>query len=164
MTKQPNLSRIMVILLFALTFMSIGWMAPALHASYAPNDSIIEAHDFTASNATTDSDEHYICFDRTVQYEATGTAFTELYLVNDGDKRLRTEVDSQTVDRYFQHGRSEVVTPIELPDDLPEGEYRYVLVVRMDLADGRVERAFTFESETFYISDNVTNEGRAGAC
>jgi hypothetical protein len=164
MTQSVNLTRVIVILLFALTFMSIGWIAPALYASYAPNDNIIESHEFTATNASPDADTHYICFDRTVRYETSGRVFTELYLVNDKNERVRTEVSSEAMQRYFQSGRSKVITEMALPSDIHEGEYRYLLVVKLDMADGRVTRTFSFQSEVFHISNGTQSTEISEAC
>lgn len=148
-----NLARVAVILLFAVTFTLIGWLSPVLYATYIPADEVMEVHGFEAQDTTTGSDKHYICFDRTVHRETTGTVFTELYLVSeDGDKQ-RVEVQSDAVERYFQGGRTEVVTPFTLPPDLRAGEYQYLLVIKMELADGRVTRAMTYDSEPFTISD-----------
>lgn len=156
MTQSMNPTRAIVILLFALTFMSIGWIAPALYATYAPNDNIIESHEFTATNSSVDSGRHHMCFDRTVRYETSGRVFTELYLVSGDNERMRTEVSSDTMNRYFQSGRNKVITEMSLPQNIRPGEYRYLLVVKLDMADGRVTRTFSFQSEEFYIT-NETN-------
>lgn len=150
--RSVNLARIAVVLLFAMTFTLVGWLSPVLYATYIPADEIIEVHGFEAQDTTTNSDKHYVCFDRTVYRETTGKVFTELYLVN-GDTQQRVEVQSDTVERYFQGGRTEVITPYELPPDLQTGEYEYVLVIKMELADGRVTRTMSYNSEPFTISE-----------
>jgi len=153
MKLNMNNSRIIVILMFAITFTLIGWISPVLYASHVPQDQVIEAHEFTAQDTTPDADQHYICFDRTVEQASAAETFAELYLLDrDGN---RVEIASQSEYRYFQQGRERVVTPLQLPDDLAEGEYRYVLVANFNLADGRVERTFAFESEPFVINDSV---------
>lgn len=150
MTSHTGLVRIGVILLFIITFTLIGWAAPAVYASYAPADHFIEVHGFEAQNTSTDAEQHLICFDRTMHRSTSGTAFTELYLVTDDGNRI--EVGSDTMTRYFQDGRHRVVTPLELPNNLEEGTYRYVLVVRMEMVDGRVTRDFAYESEPFTVN------------
>jgi hypothetical protein len=155
MTSQMTLVRVAVILLFAISFTVIGWIAPVLYATYMPSDMVIEEHSFSAQDVQPDAEQHYICFDRTVNRPASGQVFTELYLVSDGDPDSRTEIESRSMERFFQQGRTQVVTPLDLPGDLQEGKYRYLLVVKLDLADGRVERAFTFESQPFIISEDV---------
>jgi hypothetical protein len=155
MTSELTLARIGIILLFAISFTFVGWIAPVLYATYTPSDMIIEKHSFSAQDAQPGAEQHYICFDRTVNRPASGQVFTELYLVSDGDPNSRTEIESRTMERFFQQGRTQVVTPLDLPGDLQEGKYRYLLVVKLDLADGRVERAFTFESQPFIVSEDV---------
>lgn len=159
-----NLARVAVILLFAMTFTLVGWLSPVLYATYIPADEVIEVHDFRAQDTTIDSERHYICFDRTVYRETTGKVFTELYLVN-GDTQQRVEVQSDTVERYFQDGRTEVITPYKLPPDLQEGEYQYLLVIKMELADGRVTRTMSYHSEPFTISPGeAKNPPRPKTC
>ena len=146
-----NIARVAVILLFATTFTLVGWLAPVLYATYVPANQVIEVHDFTADDTTTESDYHYICFDRTVKQETSGRVFTELYLVDGSDKRI--EIESDSMQRYFQSGRTKVITPYDLPEDLREGEYRYLLVVQLQLADGRVKRSFSYKSDPFVVEN-----------
>lgn len=154
MDKQ--LFRLLVVLTFSMAFAFIGWSSPVLYATYAPDSSIIEVHDFDAQNATQDDAAHFVCFNRTVHQPAAGKTFTELYLVNEkGDEPDRTEIGFKSQERYYQEGHAEVVTELELPDDLEAGEYRYALVIKMELADGRVVRPFEYTSESFYIKNNT---------
>lgn len=155
MTSKTGLMRLTVILLFIVTFTVVGWASPALYASHAPEDHFIEVHGFEAQNTTTSADSHLICFDRTSHQSASGRVFTELYLVDDESGEQRTEIGSMTMDRYFHQGNQEVVTPLEMPDNLVEGDYKYLLIVRMELADGRVTRDFAYTSETFTIDDDI---------
>jgi len=152
---EVKLGRIAVILLFAMTFTLIGWVSPVLYATYTPDNQVIEAHSFTAQDVNPEAEQHHICFDRTVYQQSSGQVFTELYLVSDGDPDNRTEIESRSMERYFQGGRATVETPLDLPEQLEEGTYRYLLVIQMDMADGRVERLFTFESEPFMASNDV---------
>lgn len=156
MTSHTGLMRIVVILLIVITFTTIGWISPVLYASHAPDSQFIEVHNFEAQDTTTNANSHLICFDRTVYSSTTGKVFTELYLV-DGENH-RVEVSSETMTRYFQEGTHKVVTPVELPTNLAEGEYQYLLVVRMELADGRLTRDFAYESNTFEVTDEPANE------
>ena len=153
MSNKLSRYRIAVILLFAITFTLVGTFAPVLYAANVPQDQVIQVHEFTAQDTTTTEDSHYICFDRTVHEASSAETFTELYLLTDDGQRV--EIESRSNDRYFQSGQAQVVTPLDLPDDLAEGEYRYVIVARFDMADGRVERTFAFESEPFHINDSV---------
>lgn len=163
MTKQLNLARIAVILLFAMTFTLVGWTSPVIYASHVPADQVIEVHDFTAEDTTTESDEHYVCFDRTVATGSPATIYTELYLLDKNDNRV--EVDSNSMDRYMQEGRTTVIVPYDLPDGLQAGEYRYVLVTEMEMADGRVTRNFMSKSEPFVVEEGqATNVTRPTTC
>lgn len=154
MSINIDIARIAVILLFVITFTLIGWMTPIMYATYMPNDEIIEVHNFDAQDAHVGDEQHYICFDRTVHRPAVGDVFTELYLVSDGDNGTRTEIGSETFNRYFQEGTTTVITPLALPQNLKEGEHRYELVIRMHLSNSRVTRTLSFESETFNVTDD----------
>lgn len=156
MTSHTGWVRVGVILLFVITFTLVGWMAPIMYATHAPAENFIEVHNFEAQNTSIDTEEHTICFDRTIHSDTTGQVFAELYLITGDGERI--EVGSDTMDRYFQEGRQQIVTPFELPDGLEEGEYRYALVIQMELADGQAPRIFSFESDEFYISDGESRD------
>jgi len=155
--KQAHLA-----VLFAILFVTVGWIAPAAYAAYAPPSQYMEVHNFYAQDATTTADSHLVCFDRTVHHGQSGKVFTELYLVN-GDGSRTVEVDSRTMERYFQDGRRAVETPFRLPEErLEAGEYRYLLVVQMQLAQGRVTREFEYTSASFNVTEgeptNISRE------
>lgn len=161
MKQDAFVIRIIVALLFAISFTLIGWTAPVLYATHAPQNQFIDVHSFSAQDVSPEASHHYVCFDRTVEKSTSGRIYTELYLVSDSGERV--EVGGSTMKRYFQEGRHNVVTPLELPDNLEEGEYKYVLVTELQLADGRVERAFAFKSETFTVDESETaNPERSG--
>lgn len=162
MTKQLNLTRLAVILLFTVTFTLIGAYAPVVYATTVPADNVIEVHSFDAQDTTTNSDAHYVCFDRTVNHGASVLLFTELYLLNDNGNRV--EIDSQRIYRYFQQGRQKVVTPMSLPERLQEGTYRYVVVAKMNMADGRVIREFSSQSTKFNITDGPPIDPEPTSC
>lgn len=153
MTHNMYRYRIAVILLFTITFTLVGTFAPVVYASHVPQSQVIEVHEFTAQDTTTTADQHYVCFDRTIKEEKSSEIFTELYLLTDDGQRI--EYESPSSSNYFYEGRRNVVTPRSLPDGLVEGTYRYVLIAEFELAEGRVERTFTFESEPFQINDRV---------
>lgn len=154
MTNENEFAvRVIVALLFAMSFALIGWVAPIMYASHAPADQFIEVHNFHAQDTQPDADQHYICFDRTVRQPTSGIVYTELYLITDDGERI--EIASDSARRYFQGERAQVVTPLTLPDHLEEGEYRYALVAQLQLADGRVQRDFMFESEKFNVSEDA---------
>lgn len=142
-----------VVALFALSFMTIGWVAPAMYAAYAPSDQYIKSHAFEANNTTVGT-EHVSCFDRTVYRESAGLVFTELYLVNGDDERIK--VLSVHDEQLFTEGRTLVRIKTSIPDGLEPGVYRYERAYRMSLANGRVERTFSFSSEPFHVMVNGT--------
>ena len=141
-----------IVLLFAILFVVVGHFAPVAFAAYAPQSHYVDVHEFSAQNTTTASDTHLICLDRTMESGRTGTAYTELYLVTEDGTRV--EVDSNTMERYFQGGRHHVKTEVSLPNNLQAGEYKYMLVIKMDLAQGRVAREFAFTSQKFTIEES----------
>lgn len=136
---------------FGLLFASIGWIAPAMYAQYAPQDHYIEVNAFTTTDATTTDQTHTACFNRTIYRQSVGEVYTELYLVADDGTRI--EIQSDVDERVFQDDTRIVRMNIELPDDIRAGTYRYERVYVMELAHGRVTRQFAFKSDPF----NVTN-------
>lgn len=144
-----------IVLLFTILFVVAGFLAPITFAAYAPADQYIEVNSFEAQNTTTADSSHLICFDRNVKEPNTGTVFTELYLVT-GEDGHRVEVDAHTMERYFHEGDSTVQTRMELPPQLEPGEYRYLFVVEMDIAQGRVTREFSFTSDKFTVVESDT--------
>lgn len=148
---NTNMQRVAIILLFVITFVLVGHTAPILHATYAPSDNMIEVHEFSAENTTVDAEEHNIYFKRTVSRGTSAEVVNGLYLINDNGNRV--EVDSKTMDRYLQEGKETIVIPYELPKNLSPGEYRYMMITEIELANGRVTRTFEFESEKFIVSE-----------
>lgn len=152
MTQYTRLLRVAVVLLFVISFTLVGWAAPIMYASHAPPNWFIEVHGFDAADANPESDRHTICLNRTIHTETTGKTITELYLVS-GDQQTR--VSSDVTDRYFQEGTQTTLSATGLPSELREGEYRYLLVVRMNLVNDQLTRDFTFESEPFVVNEDV---------
>jgi hypothetical protein len=146
-------ARIIVVLLFVIAFTLIGWISPVVYATHVSNDALIEGHDFEASDATVTDNSHIVCFNRTVHYSSPGITYSELYLVNDNGDSIETKLTTNVNRRYFESGHNTVLTSFELPDELEAGEYRYILVIELEMSDGRVTRALTFESDTFQITE-----------
>lgn len=163
MTNHTNLLRALVILLFISTFTLVGWAAPIIYATNAPADAIIEVHNFEASDTTTESDQHYVCFDRTVYSGSSAQVFTDLYLLDkDGNRVI---VNSDVSETYFQQGQYSVTRSISLPSNLKAGEYKYVLVAKMDMANGQVTRDFEFTSNMFTVSNGEKQQlGNISQC
>lgn len=143
--------------LCAILFIIIGWLAPVAHASYAPQDSFIEVEQFSTEDATLSQDVHEAHLTWTVKQTSTGRSYTELYLVEDGDTD-ENRVSVESMRESFSEGTRSVTLSHELPEDVSTGTYKYVLVVRMELAHGRIVRTFQFESETFTVSEANSTE------
>lgn len=158
-----TITRAHLAILFAIFFIAVGWIAPAMYAGYAPQENFITVNSFEAEDATVDDKSHAICFDRDVKQENTAEVFTKLYLVSP-EKDTRIQLNSQEVDTFLQEGDRTVQFTNTLPDNLSAGQYKYVLVVNMDLSNGRVERVFEFESEQFQIAEDTEMSIRNTAC
>lgn len=147
-----NVQKLLTVSIFIVLFMSVGWLAPAMYAAYAPQDRLIQVNQFEPQDATVDADSHVVCWDRDIYREATGDVVTELYLIDDNGHR--TEIDVRRSETYFEQDN---VTSIVLP--LPEqkrvGKYEYQAVITMELANGRIDRSFSFTSDTFEITEEA---------
>lgn len=151
-------SKLTIVLVFAVLFLSIGWMAPMLFYSYAPQGHFVDVHEFDAGNVAVGDTSHTVCFDRTFHQASSGTVFVELYLITDDGYRI--EVLSENRQDYFQQGRSIISEEVELPADLREGSYRYERVYKMEVNNGQITRTFSFQSETFRVVDGATASHR----
>lgn len=149
-----NSRTVLAIMLFSLFFMVIGWFAPAMWAAHAPADNYIEVHSFETADASVGQENHIACFDRTVKHDVTGTVFTELYLVNESGERI--EVTSQSDEQLFEDGRTTIRVDVTLPEEVKTGTYYYERAHKMTLAQGRVERTFTYRSDRFRITNSLT--------
>ena len=109
------------------------------------------------SSATLSQDVHEAHLTWTVKQTSTGRSYTELYLVEDGDTD-ENRVSVESMRESFSEGTRSVTLSHELPEDVSTGTYKYVLVVRMELAHGRIVRTFQFESETFTVSEGNSTE------
>lgn len=127
-----------------------------MYASYAPESHYVEGHSFTANDTTIEEETHIACFDRTIKRQATGEAFTRLYLVDEGG--ARTQVNSENQERAFKKGRHTVRIVTSQPDTIEPGTYKYERVYEMELSNGRVDRTFIFESDEFNITDSGSTE------
>jgi hypothetical protein len=149
-----KIAKLIVICLFCIAFATIGTFAPVLYASYAPSDTYIEAHSYETSDATLSQEEHRSCFKRTIYADSSGVSFTELFLVTEDGERI--ELSGQRMKQHFPEGTLTERIVTDLPDDISTGKYHYERAYRMNLAAGRVERTFTFQSEPFNITNNST--------
>jgi len=56
------------------------------------------------------------------------------------------------MERPLVEGRATVTREQEIPEQVKPGSYSYELTIRMELAQGRIFRTFSYESEVFQIS------------
>lgn len=163
MTTSMTPKRVTIILLFVIAFFIIGWSAPAVYGTYVPSDQIVEVNEFEPSDATTADDSHYICFDRTVSNDVTAVFTTELFLIAEDGTRL--EVSQSSSNELLEQGDRTIIVERELPSDLREGTYRYETVATVNVANGRIERDVSFQSNTFEIHDeNETTDQTIAVC
>lgn len=156
-----NLIKIGVALLFAVTFAISGAVVPVMYASHAPDSQFIEVHEFEAQDVHPDAGAHYVCFDREMKQGTTGTVDLNLYRVA-GPSGFSGYVDGGASDagassRYFQEGHHKIIRQLPVPEHLREGTYQYLLVIKLELANGEVTRQFTYRSNTFTVSESVEN-------
>lgn len=142
--------KLQVIILFSLLFVILGWTAPMVYATYAPQGQFIEVHEFSADDEYKHSDNHQLCFDRTIKSGNTGKVFIEMYVQGE-DSDNRIEVDTSSFENYFQEGRGKVVLSYPLPENISAGTYSYEMVITLNVANERVEREFTYTSNMFEI-------------
>ena len=150
MTEQKH-GRILVILAMALLFVIVGWTAPAMFATSAPDSHYMETHEFVADDVTVGESEHRLHWDRTIHQQNTGSIFIELTVVSEDDDRVT--FDTYRRDAIYQEGRQTTIIEQPLPEDIEPGVYRYEMVVEMQLVDGRVTRSFDVTSEPFTIQE-----------
>jgi len=152
-----SLSRAQLMVLCAIVFIIVGWLAPVAHASYAPQESFIEVEEFSTQDGHVSDHEHQAQLTWTVKESSTGRSYTELYLIEHGaDPSKRISVESMR--ESFSEGTRSVKLSHQVPNDVSAGTYRYVLIIRMELANGRVVRTFEFESEKFELHNKSTTE------
>jgi hypothetical protein len=135
---------------FAILFIVVGYVAPLAFAAYVPTDYYLEVNDFQAENVEVTDNSHKLCLDRDVRTDQTGTVFTDLYLV-DGDSGERIEIGSMSSREYFQEGDYTIKQTMDLPEKVQPGTYRYVLVIQIRPAQGRVTRQVKHTSDAFRI-------------
>lgn len=152
---ERTLQTTLLVLLFALSFMSVGWLAPAMYAAYGPSDEYMTVHSFEANNASIGQVDHVACFERTASVDTTGIVFTELTLIGESGDRI--QVLSKTDERFVQQGHSTVKVRTDIPESINPGVYRYERAYEVSLANGRVIRTFSFESEKFTIKENANS-------
>lgn len=155
--------QIIIVLLFSILFVLLGWLVPAAYASYAPQNQFITVHEFDAADVHTYEDSHRLCFDRTISKPRSGEIFIELYTTTDNGNRVEIKTDKQ--EDFFQSGRSVIIRDYPLPDKLERGTYRYEIIATLKLTKGRVIRRFRFTSEPFEIvGENYEGDVNKNPC
>lgn len=155
--EKDTKTKVQFIVLFAILFAVFGWTLPPIYASVAPANQFIEVHDFQADDAHEDAVSHQVCFDRTIKSGTTGKVFLELYMRNSSTGE-RIEIETEQFKDYFQQGRAEVVRPYKLPEEIEPGEYRYEVVITLDVSNNRIQRSFAYQSNNFTITEQGSNE------
>ena len=144
-----KIGRLFIAVVFVLSFTTIGWLAPALYATHAPQEQFIEEETFYAPDTHIDASAHEVCFTRTIKQQSTGNIIMEMYLVPEHGDEIRIQTTQET--QYFQQGQTTEIINVDLPEDLREGEYHYKRIYRMELVNSRVVRTFQFQSNTFTV-------------
>lgn len=165
MTHNMNSYRIVVILLFAITFTLAGTFAPVMYVSIAPDSNFIEMHRFDVEDTHVEADSHEICFNRTVHNPSDADITVEMLMLKDDGSIV--EKDSFEVDAYYQQGTEEVVVTREIrTDNLEPGTYQYIQSSKLHYYNGRATKEFEFTSEEFtvYESEKDVAENGTGEC
>jgi hypothetical protein len=139
--------------IFATAFILIGTLAPVLYASYLPQSNIIEVQKFQPTDTTIDNEYHTICWERDSDKNRAAHIRTELILFSSDSQ---TEISTTSRNDIIEKGDKTINIRQPLPDNLLTGEYQYNAIIELELANGRVTRTFTFESEKFTIHHNKT--------
>lgn len=144
-----NLTTNQSILLFAILFIIVGWTVPVSYVTFAPQSEFLEIHDFTVDDANVSDEKHRITFDRTVHKPSSAEVTVELIRTSSDPI---VEIDSYTVDAYFNEGRREIIIPRRVRDPpIQCGEYKYVHTVELNYLGGLVTRQFTYDSDSFTV-------------
>ena len=152
--------RIVLILLFVVTFVAIGWLAPVMYVNAMPASHFVDVHNFTASDTYTGAESHEVCFNRTVKRPDNAVITIELLMVDDDGSIV--EKDSFKRDAYLQEGQREVAIQRDLQwRYLEAGTYRYVNVISVAYYDGRAVKDITFESDEFTVHENESQLNQA---
>lgn len=147
-TKNTE-QRILIVIAVAALFLFVGWVAPAMFATNAPDSHFLESHSFEADDAVVGEESHELYWDKTIHEQQTGTVLIELTMVSSNGDRV--DFGTYQEDTIYQQGRHRSIITQELPEDVTPGVYQYEMVVQMQLADGRVTRTFHITSDEFVI-------------
>lgn len=161
MSTQVQLNRVIIVALFVIVFIAVGWAAPVMYATYAPQEQFVQVTQFSPQNTTVGSEYHTVCWQTKVNQPAPADVDIKMILVDDGS---HYEVYQTTFYEYF--GNDQNVTPFKqrLPPNLKPGKYRYKAVAELHLANGRVKRTMTWTSDPFYIKNESTSSTHNTSC
>lgn len=165
MMENINKQTLLIIGVFTLLFISIGWIAPVMYMSVAPDSHFIEMHSFEVEDTHVGADSHEICFNRTVHRPSYADITVEMLMVRDDG--VIVEKDSFEIDAYYQSGTEEIIVTREIrTDNLKPGTYRYIESSELHYYNGRATKELTFESEEFtvYESEEAVIENGTGGC
>lgn len=151
---EARLTQISVVVLMALLFTIVGYLAPAMYAGVTPASDHVTVHQFTAQDVNLNNTEHYVCMDKST-YDTggqTATVYFELYTISQDGTRY--QIRSHTERRHLSEGRHSVIIELGLPEDLPEGIYYYSAIFEFTLADGRVTKQLERTSGSFKVVED----------
>lgn len=149
-----DLSTIKTVTVFAVLFLVIGTLSPIMYTNLSPKSNFLEINDFDADDTYVGGESHKVCFDRNVKRPADAEITVELLGVVEGQLY---EVDSFTVDAYFQKGEQDVSIErnIRRPNQLDPGIYKYRHSVTLYYHNERVTKDFTFNSDEFTVHESA---------
>jgi len=155
-----NMSKLLVAVIFVVAFTTVGWLAPALYATYTPADTYIEADTFYAPDTTVSATEHEVCFTRDIKTSVAGNVIMEMYLVPEDGPPIRIQAEQEP--QYFQEGNMQEIIIVDLPQDISAGKYHYKRIYQMELVNSRVVRTFEFNSNQFNIHTDSSSLPHCG--
>lgn len=160
----PDSETLMLMSLFALVFIFIGWSAPVISASTGDASYYMHVHDFHAPDVNPSSEVHHTCLSRHARMRLSGDMHVKLVKVNDGGPNQ--EVFTTSSSEIYQAGTHRIAKPVRLPGQVfePGGTYKYLVHEEMYLANGRVTRMIYYESNTFTASSDVSSNFSADSC
>ena len=148
--------RIQTALIFCIAFVTIGYLAPVVFATYAPAGYYVDNVELEAGNTTVDAGSHEACLRYDAREDITGMMIRSMVLVSEDGEQIR--VDHSSYETHFHSGSQAVDCGHTLPTDLEPGTYQYRISFTFTVEHGRVERTVTTTSNEFTVTENGTVE------
>jgi hypothetical protein len=150
---NSNFKTVTIMVMFATFFILVGTYAPILYATTIPSDQVIEVDTFEPTDTHVDEEQHLVCWERDVSEDRAANIRTELILLS-SDTNI--EIDRTVRKDIIEKGDKSLKIESDLPEDIKAGTYRYNAIITVELANGRVDRSFEYQSETFRVYENET--------